>query len=272
MRKIENNLKKYYDVLEIEPGARLDQIKEAYRLMAQIWHPDRFVNQPTLLQKCHTHMQEINEAYKKLTDYIVFQNRVDAKQNYEMGLRQYKSGQYEPAIGSFATALYFDPDYADAYYWSGLAHEKIRLYERGIALLRKADELTPNNPKILLAMADNYAGSGLLRNAIRYYTQVLSHDPTNLEALGKCATCAQEIGDWNTATSACLTAIQIDQKNWNTHIALAKLYRQQGCLAEALNRLDVAQHLCEDNAARHSYTTNLMIDITEERELLQRPA
>ena len=35
------NLEQYYKVLGLEPGASLDEINQAYKDLAFIWHPDR---------------------------------------------------------------------------------------------------------------------------------------------------------------------------------------------------------------------------------------
>ena len=40
-----------YRLLELEPGAPLDAAKEAYRELIKVWHPDRFPDNPKLLQR-----------------------------------------------------------------------------------------------------------------------------------------------------------------------------------------------------------------------------
>ena len=61
------SLDKYFKRLELEPGASLDQIKQAYRDLAQIWHPDRYSHNPRLRTKAEERFKDINEAYQKLT-------------------------------------------------------------------------------------------------------------------------------------------------------------------------------------------------------------
>jgi WD40 repeat protein len=63
------NQRYYYEILELPPGASLDEVKEAYRDLAQVWHPDRFANSPRLQQKALEKMKEINEAYDFLKSY-----------------------------------------------------------------------------------------------------------------------------------------------------------------------------------------------------------
>lgn len=60
------NVEKYYRVLELEPGASIEEVNQSYRDMVFVWHPDRFVNHPRLQQKAHAKIQEINEARDRL--------------------------------------------------------------------------------------------------------------------------------------------------------------------------------------------------------------
>ena len=41
----------HYQILEIETGASQDDIKQAYKDLAKVWHPDRFSDSPRLKQK-----------------------------------------------------------------------------------------------------------------------------------------------------------------------------------------------------------------------------
>jgi hypothetical protein len=58
-----------YRILGLNPGATLDQLKVAYRDLALVWHPDRFVDNPRLREKAAATLQHINEAYAVLRDY-----------------------------------------------------------------------------------------------------------------------------------------------------------------------------------------------------------
>ncbi len=57
-------MKNYYDILEIKPGSTDEEIKKAYRRLAQIYHPDKNVEDPNSSWK----FNEISEAYKTLSD------------------------------------------------------------------------------------------------------------------------------------------------------------------------------------------------------------
>jgi hypothetical protein len=59
-----------YETLGVAPGASRDAVKEAYRDMAKVWHPDRFTGDERLAQKAQEKLKEINAAYGRLEQYL----------------------------------------------------------------------------------------------------------------------------------------------------------------------------------------------------------
>lgn len=57
--------KDYYDVLGINKDATEKEIKNAYKKLARIWHPDKNIHQKELAQE---KFKEISEAYQVLSD------------------------------------------------------------------------------------------------------------------------------------------------------------------------------------------------------------
>jgi transcription termination factor NusB len=66
-----DNLEQYYEILEISSDASVDEIKQAFRELAQIWHPDRYAYNPRLQQKAEAKFKNINMAYHKLMENFV---------------------------------------------------------------------------------------------------------------------------------------------------------------------------------------------------------
>ena len=64
---MDNELDKYYELLGVAPGTSGQELKDAYRDLAKVWHPDRFSHDPRLQQKAQEKLKEINEAYERLT-------------------------------------------------------------------------------------------------------------------------------------------------------------------------------------------------------------
>jgi len=58
--------KEALDVLALRPGATSVEIKEAYRDLVKVWHPDRFGSDPGLRQKAEEKLKQINQAYAVL--------------------------------------------------------------------------------------------------------------------------------------------------------------------------------------------------------------
>ena len=63
------NIEKYYEILKLKPGASLGEVKQAYRDLAKVWHPDCFPDAPELKQKAEEEIKKINEAYQQLKSY-----------------------------------------------------------------------------------------------------------------------------------------------------------------------------------------------------------
>ena len=58
-------MKNYYQILEVEPGAPQDEIREQYLFLIQAWHPDKFP-QPSQKRKAEEKTKDINAAYDVL--------------------------------------------------------------------------------------------------------------------------------------------------------------------------------------------------------------
>ena len=57
----------YYSILEIPESATPEEITQAYRLLLQVWHPDRFHHSPKLLTKAEQKTRKINAAFDTLS-------------------------------------------------------------------------------------------------------------------------------------------------------------------------------------------------------------
>ena len=62
-----NDPNECFRILDLRPGASLDEIKRSYRELAKVWHPDRFSHDPSLLRKSQEKMRQLNDAYQQLS-------------------------------------------------------------------------------------------------------------------------------------------------------------------------------------------------------------
>lgn len=57
-----------YALLDLEPGASRDEVRQVYRDLVHVWHPDRFAHNPRLRQKAEEKLKEVNRAYAALME------------------------------------------------------------------------------------------------------------------------------------------------------------------------------------------------------------
>ena len=55
------DLERCFEVLEIDRNASADEIRQAYKDIVSVWHPDRFRNNPRLRRKAEKKLKENEE-------------------------------------------------------------------------------------------------------------------------------------------------------------------------------------------------------------------
>lgn len=71
-----------FEILGIDDTASLGEIKQAYRDMIKVWHPDRFSNDPRLQKKAERAMKDVNLAYDTLMSHYSIDRSYTADQEY----------------------------------------------------------------------------------------------------------------------------------------------------------------------------------------------
>ena len=92
------DIRQCFDVLELDSNASIDEAKQAYKDMVNIWHPDRFSNNPRLKQKAEDKLKEINEAYEMMQSFL------SSKKPLEPEKAQHAKGNSESEISANASS------------------------------------------------------------------------------------------------------------------------------------------------------------------------
>jgi preprotein translocase subunit Sec63 len=69
------DLQHAFEILEIDESASLSEIKQAYRDLALIWHPDHYTQNTSLHQKALGRMKELNAAYDCIRSYLLSKDK-----------------------------------------------------------------------------------------------------------------------------------------------------------------------------------------------------
>src|SRR5215831_11321423 len=59
-----------YRTLDLQPGADLGSVRQAYRLLVKVWHPDRFAHDPKLQAVSDEKLKDINASYEAIVAYL----------------------------------------------------------------------------------------------------------------------------------------------------------------------------------------------------------
>jgi len=63
-------IKKCFEILELDPNASVDEAKQAYKDIVNVWHPDRFSHNSRLKEKAEEKLKEINVAYETVSSLL----------------------------------------------------------------------------------------------------------------------------------------------------------------------------------------------------------
>jgi hypothetical protein len=126
----------YYQILELKPGASKQEVKQAYKDLIVVWHPDRFVHNPRLQQKAQEKVKEINAAYAFLKSYNIapetgFSTSYNAPSDYDPPQNSaenftYQSTSYQNTNyqnTSYQNAAYSDWTYQNATYQENATYQ-----------------------------------------------------------------------------------------------------------------------------------------------------
>jgi hypothetical protein len=72
------DIRKCCDLLDLPPGYSQADLKQAYKDLVQVWHPDRFAHNARLKEKAEAKLKQINLAYEVLDRALIMRAKLQA--------------------------------------------------------------------------------------------------------------------------------------------------------------------------------------------------
>lgn len=89
-------MEKYYRILDLPPNASEQEVKQAYRELVKVWHPDRFTHDIKLQRRAEEKLKIINDAYQRIVDYLNNPYARQQSQQYQSEKREKPDSQAPP--------------------------------------------------------------------------------------------------------------------------------------------------------------------------------
>ena len=64
-------MKKYFEILELDMSASIEEVDRAYKELAEAWRPENYQNLPRFKRKAEIKLEEVNDAYERIKSYLL---------------------------------------------------------------------------------------------------------------------------------------------------------------------------------------------------------
>ncbi|HET9225206.1 MAG TPA: DnaJ domain-containing protein [Thermoanaerobaculia bacterium] len=192
--------KDFYSVLGLPRNATEEQIRQRFRELARVRHPDRF--QGTDRLRADTEFQELTQAFNVLIDperrrqhdlELVRPGGAEsdprqlARAYLQRGVKAYKEKSFLEAADNFDRATKADPTSSQTWHHLALAcAQQENWLPRAIAAIERACELEPMNPSYHKQAGRILALAGQAERAVIHYRKAIEwgeDDPAIRRAL-----------------------------------------------------------------------------------------
>jgi tetratricopeptide (TPR) repeat protein len=302
----------HYQVLGVTVVSTSAEIKKAYFRLAKSYHPDRHFDpaMADLKQKLEALFDRVHKGYTVLSDLAkrveydlevkkaakvvdqFVEKRAEGYQEdykekvaraadqFNNGMRDFKTGNYWGAVEAFSWATRLDPIKAPYFYYHGICLANIpRRKHEAEESLQKAIELDPTRIEYHLELSNLYIRSNLKSKAIGVLNNALNHHPdadrinAAIAAAGEGKVSALDIGE---AAKAPPTAARPRVSRGAEAEALTKF--NQGMKEFKVNNFGVAVNPLADavrqdptKAQYHYYYGMCLLRIARRREEAEEP-
>jgi DnaJ-class molecular chaperone len=91
----EMGVRRCLEILDLGMESSVEDVKQAYRDCVNVWHPDRFANNPRLKEKAEKKLKEINQAHETLTSFLSQQAKARVSRTSNAGEKNEQHAESE---------------------------------------------------------------------------------------------------------------------------------------------------------------------------------
>ena len=245
-----NEVRHCYEIFELEPGASPEMVKQAYRDLVQIWHPDRFSHDPRLQQKAQERLKEINEAYEQLQNFqprLLSENfQARPTSNQSQAARSRISGTRKLVLASaiivpVVLLIFLEMRLS----WLEMLDQQVRagLRQMGFPVAENVSAQQLRAKGRSLYSAKDY------RRALPYFQKAIEKNPHDAKTWYHVGYVNNKLGDYQQATQAFQQAIRLNPEYAQAHRGLGMVFAKQSRFQEAIAALKQAALLNPGDAA-----------------------
>jgi len=149
------DIKRCFEILELNPDASPDELKQAYKDLVNIWHPDRFSTNPRLKQRSEKKLKEVNQAYETLKSLLPSKPELDKEAEKAPHAQAQAKTQAEPGAQAAASqaeaktkteAVVEAGTFAFLDLWSYLSTKFRRIVAEQIQAFKEGAQVEPREP------------------------------------------------------------------------------------------------------------------------------
>jgi tetratricopeptide (TPR) repeat protein len=243
-------LERSYRRLDLEPGASLEQIRSAYRLLVHVWHPDRFQHDAALQTRAQEKLKAINLAYAELcrahlahaepetpeaaedpppppeaeptpsrsaSEWSALGHKLTANPGRLRDEADRLSwsdvsdlDRFLEGVQAFREAVKLDPRLSEAWYGLGIAQLAMRELPEALEALQKVVRLDRSHAGAWVALASAFGERGLFDKAAQAFEQAVRLRPRDAAAWYALGSVRVQAGVTELAVSAFRRAVELD--------------------------------------------------------------
>jgi tetratricopeptide (TPR) repeat protein len=245
-----------YRLLEIGADASPEEVRQAYLLLVNVWHPDRFSHNADLQAKAQEKLKAINEAYHRIGDASragassgggekgaaagapaaptaqelvakgvrLTRNPIRLKPGEEVTWASVADlAEYIEGMRALREAIRLDQGLAEAWYHLGLAHSHLSERSEAVRALREAVRLAPQHSLAWVNLGAAHADRGEHEKVVEAFRQAVRLRPSDPSAWYSLGAAHSRLGQLDEAIAAFRQVVRLNPDLAEAWFALGML-------------------------------------------------